>query len=186
MELIEVLKTAPIPLGIWPPQPHDPLGQLAFRTEILHKFGGYVESAYAIREQTKTLLGKRRLLSDRDESITTRLDTLFRKHNDEPPNAAVYAISNVFRHAIRPDTISTETKATMSEGVTTSLTVTVSIGMAGLTSGQGWTRAAKEYVGQDGLVELWPLIEAHLLSLSELVTVVTTSVHTEYRSTGRR
>lgn len=64
--------------------------------------------------------------------------------------------------------------------------VTVHLGMTGLMSGQGWTDASRDYVGSDGQVELLPLVDDNLASLSRLVNFITTSIHEEFRRTGRR
>ena len=187
MTLVRDLKAAPVTLGVFPPRESDPLIELMFRTEILHDFANYATSAYSVREQIETLIGKRKtLLSVQDSEVICAFDDAFVQHNDIPSNAALYAISNVVRHDIRPDTINTVTSYTMVGSGRAEPSVTVRLGMAGLMSGQGWTDAARNYVGPDGQVELLPLVDYSLMSLSRLVNLVTSSIHEEFRRTGRR
>ncbi len=187
MSLANELRAAAETLGVFPPREHDPAVELMFRAEILHAFGDYVTAAYSVREQVETLIGKRRkLLSAQDAEVTRALDDALTKHNDEPSNVAIYATSNVVRHDIRPNTINTVTSYTMVGDGHAEVSVTVRLGMAGLMGGQGWTDAARNYVGTGGQLEILPLLDQHLLSLSGLVTFVTTSIHEEFRRTGRR
>ncbi len=187
MALLENLRNAAAILGVLPPRERDPLTELMFRTETLHDFGDYVASAYEVREQIKTLIGtRRRVLEVQDVEVTRALDEAIVEHNALPSNATVYAISNTFRHRIRPDTINWKSRFRVLDEGGAEMSVIVYLGMADLTNGQGWTREAKSYVGADGQVELLPLVEGHLMSSSRLVPLVTSAIHDEFRGTGRR
>ena len=187
MLLANELRAAAETLGVLPPREHDYLTELMFRTETLHAFGDYVTAAYSVREQVETLIGKRRkLLGVQDPKVTRALDDAWIGHDREPSNVVIYATSNVVRHDIRPDTINTVTSYQMVEGGRAQVSVTVRLGMAGLMVGQGWTDAARDYVGPEGQLEILPLLDRHLISLSEMVTFVTTAIHEEFRRTGRR
>ena len=187
MALLENLRNAAAILGVLPPRERDPLTELMFRTQTLHDFGDYVSSAYEVREQVETLISTRRqLLEVQNAEVTRALDEAITEHNTSLSNAALYAISNTFRHRIRPDTINWITHFRVLDGVVAEMSVTVYLGMADLTNGQGWTSEARSYVGADGQVELLPLVEDHLMSSSRLVPLVTSAIHDEFRGTGRR
>lgn len=187
MALVRNLKAAVETLGVFPPRESNPMADLMFRTETLHDFADYATSAYSVREQIETLIGKRKtLLSIQDVDVTLAFDDAYSEHNETSFNGALYAISNVVRHDIRPDTINTVTNYTMVGDGGAEPSVTVRLGMTGLMSGQGWTDASRNYVGADGQVELLPLVDDNLISLSRLVNFITTSIHEEFRRTGRR
>jgi hypothetical protein len=187
MALVRSLNAAAATLGVFPPREFNSMTALIFRTKTLHDFAEYATSAYSVRESIKTLIGKRKkLLSLQDGDVTRIFDEAFALHNDTPANGALYAISNVVRHDIRPDTINTVTNYKMVGGGQAEVSVTVRLGMAGLMDGQGWNDARRNYVGPEGQVELLPLVDDNLMSLSRLVIFVTTSIHEEFHRTGRR
>jgi hypothetical protein len=187
LKLLRDLKAAAETLGVFPPRQSDPLTGLMFRTGTLHDFADYATSAYSVRELIETLIGKRKtLLNAQDIKVTRTFDEAFAEHNATPSNGALYAISNVVRHDIRPDTINTVTTYKIVGDSQALPSVTVRFGLTGLMGGQGWTQEFRDYVGVDGQVELLPLVDDNLMSLSRLVNLITTSIHEEFRQSGRR
>lgn len=178
--LVDELEKAPERLNLVPLRRGDRRRRLVFTTLTLHELAGYLESAYTVHEHIKTLIGKRKLLTNKDETVTAKLEGALRDHDQVSSNAAVYAMSNVFRHDIRPDTVNIETRATLDGGQTISWVVVFTLSMRGLTNGQGWTKLTKDFLGPSESVELIPLISGHLTSLSRLVDIVTGTIREEH------
>lgn len=164
----------------------DPMDRLMFEKEVLHGLRTYLQSADTVHNQASLLIKtrKKRLNLSSDE-ITLALDKALADHNAEPLNAALYAIGNVFRHRVTPDTINFETRATMDGGVTTSFELVVGLGLRGLTSGQGWTNPAKAFVRDQHPVVIRSLVEGHMMSLSRLANEVVSTVRQENQHRGR-
>lgn len=78
MALVRNLKEAVETLGVFPPRESNPMADLMFRTETLHDLAVYATSAYSVREQIETLIGKRKtILSNQDGDITLAFDDAY-------------------------------------------------------------------------------------------------------------
>jgi hypothetical protein len=165
----------------------DPLTKLMFEKGVLHGLRTYLQSANTVHNQATTLISTRkRRLNLREDESSVALDQALEGHDSEPRNAAVYAIANVFRHRVTPDTITLETRVTMDGGVTTSFDLVVGLGLGGLTTGQGWNDKAQSFVKSQHPVEVRPLVSEHLMSLSRLVNTIVGAVRQENKNRRRR
>lgn len=187
MALAHDLREAAETLGVSPPRDRDPLSELMFRDGVLHDFCDYVTHVYSVRVQAEKIIKMRaKLLSEVNAAVTSALNDAFDQYTCDVINRVVHAIGNWVRHHGRHGTISiVEGSTLISDGRVVS-GVKVYLGVADMMNGQGWYQEERDYVGPSRQVELLPVVEANLMSLSALVNRVTEQIYAEYRSTGHR
>ncbi|MGB7652077.1 MAG: hypothetical protein WBL51_02225 [Acidimicrobiales bacterium] len=156
-----------------------------YRDDVAHNLQTFLQVAVSLRNHVSKALDMRlEDLGQRDELVTDTLGRAFQEHARSGRIALVYALSNVFRHEIIPDTIILTTK--YSAPPNPKFEVATSLAMGGLIGGEGWNSASEAYANAHNPVDLLDLANHYGHETRLLVALVVREVRAEYSQRGQR
>jgi len=150
-----------------------------YRMDVSHRLNQFPQGAVGLRNHVGKLLDVRATISTVEPEVTTRLSHARREHVSAGPTALVYALSNVFRHELVPDTIILEKRWEGSLTESRGFDIRTVLGMGGLIGDKGWSKSADEFASANDPVDLLRLAETYRHGIRNLVEFVATEVRAE-------
>jgi hypothetical protein len=152
-----------------------------YQMAVSHRLNGFLQGAIGLRNHVSNVIDTfREELSVRDEGAVDRLGDAYQNHARTGPVALVYALSNVFRHELIPNTINLGIDATGPQAEEQHFRILTTLGFGGLVGGEGWTIEAVTYGETHNPVDLFMLAQEYKARVSQLVVTVNNEVRGEY------
>lgn len=156
-----------------------------YKDDVAHNLQTFLQSAVSLRNHVSKVLEMRnKKLEKRDEVVTETLGRAFQEHVRTGRIALVYALSNVFRHEIIPDTIVLTTN--YSAPPDAHIEVATSLAMGGLIGGVGWNPASEAYAKTHNPVDLLDIANRYRHDMGLLVALVVQEVRSEFSRRNQR
>jgi hypothetical protein len=153
-----------------------------YRMDVSQRLNQFLQGAVGLRNHIKKILEVRATISTRDSEVTKRLYRAQGQHVSAGPIALVYALSNVYRHELVPDTIILETHWAGPLAERPTFEVRTLLGMSGLIGMKGFRRrSAVNFANANNPVELLHLAETYRRDIRNLVRFVVAEVREETR-----
>jgi hypothetical protein len=158
-----------------------------YKNDVAHNLQTFLQSAVSLRNHIAKILDMRLSdLSEREESVTDTLGHAFQEHSRNGQIALVYALSNVFRHELIPDTIVLTTNYSAPSTPNPKFEVVTSLAMGGLIGGDGWNASSEAYAKLHNPVDLLDLANRYRRDTGLLVGLVVQEVRKEFSRRSQR